>query len=1115
MSFITERYEMLRLKRTAIDRYALQSLLDYRLSDDPAQRRNWVRAAAENINIVRASGHDGLPPVSSGTINGMVLLSEAYLRVMNAYARNVDKQFIEHTLEQLDIQSDAAFAHVFTAYLDGFPTRRIYHRAIDTNEYLNGETAGMQNRHKTLETMTVSWLHQMNPALGCYRELFDPGYLNAHCDWERFFRKLDTAWSDMPSMPNSSDTLLNMLRKPAIEAPDSIEDQLRYVASRWREYLGDFTDLILTAADTIREETRPVFGGPGPSHVPEYRDIDAEPEAFSRDENWMPNVVLLAKNTYVWLEQLSREYGRRIDTLDQIPQDALDRIASRGFNALWLIGLWSRSHASRRIKQICGNPEAAASAYAIYDYRIDDDLGGDPAFDVLKHRAARAGIRMAGDMVPNHMGIDSWWVCEHPEWFISTEENPFHRYAYSGVDLSGDPKCSIYLEDHYYEKTDAAVTFKYIDHWNGKTAYIYHGNDGTDLPWNDTAQLNFLRKDVRDQVIQTIVNVARRFPIIRFDAAMTLAKKHYHRLWFPAPGHGGDIPSRSRFSMSREAFDDAMPMEFWREVVDRVAAEVPDTLLLAEAFWLMEGYFVRSLGMHRVYNSAFMNMLRDEDNQKYRQVIKNTIEFDREILKRYVNFMNNPDEEPAANQFGRGEKYFGVCAMMCTLPGLPMFGHGQFEGYAEKYGMEYRRSYWDESVDHGLLTHHERVITPILRRRSVFSGADGFRLFDFYRHSGDVDENVFAYSNRNDSGSGLFLFNNSPHATAGTLHKSAAWNPKTDDGQDRVQENIGESLGLSGGSNHYVCFHDLMARRWIIRNSRVLRDSGFFIELPPYGCCVFVDIVEMIDTEDGKYRQLSVHLSGRGCRNIESAWLDLQNQAVHDAFRRLFDSRLLEDFDAMTRIESGSGSAGESPSEPIDLDAFAKKIEPFFAVPTNQLKAFEDVTAAAFTEAFLDILEKYLPGSDIIRRNHPDKTRLLMIWTTLLMRSAASMLPENDETVSNGRLWRLLEDQLRDAGMQEDIATAAARLTQKIALNEFDDVSSVSAVVSSDDGKRWIQAHKYRGSIYFNKESFEEMLDWINLWSDMNPGKLRSIADAAESAGYRLEEFLDALHSDQ
>ena len=72
--------------------------------------------------------------------------------------------------------------------------------------------------------------------------------------------------------------------------------------------------------------------------------------------------------------------------------------------------------------------------------------------------------------------------------------------------------------------------------------------------------------------------------------------------------------------MSQADFDAAMPTEFWRDVVDRVAVEAPDTLLLAEAFWLLEGYFVRTLGMHRVYNSAFMHMLRDEDNAGYRQV---------------------------------------------------------------------------------------------------------------------------------------------------------------------------------------------------------------------------------------------------------------------------------------------------------------------------------------------------------------------------------------------------------------------------------------------------------------------------------------------------------------
>ena len=59
--------------------------------------------------------------------------------------------------------------------------------------------------------------------------------------------------------------------------------------------------------------------------------------------------------------------------------------------------------------------------------------------------------------------------------------------------------------------------------------------------------------------------------------------------------------------------------------------------------------------------------------------------------------MNNPDEETAVAQFGSGDKYFGVCTMMATMPGLPMFGHGQLEGFTEKYGMEYRRAYRDES----------------------------------------------------------------------------------------------------------------------------------------------------------------------------------------------------------------------------------------------------------------------------------------------------------------------------------------------------------------------------------------------------------------------------------
>ncbi|WP_243689091.1 alpha-amylase family glycosyl hydrolase [Geotalea toluenoxydans] len=259
-----------------------------------------------------------------------------------------------------------------------------------------------------------------------------------------------------------------------------------------------------------------------------------------------------------------------------------------GFTGLWLIGLWERSPASQRIKQISGNPDAFSSAYSLYDYVIANDLGGDEALANLKERCRQRGIRLASDMVPNHTGIYSRWTVEHPDWFVQLDYPPYPAYSFNGPDLSFSSEVSLNIEDGYWTKTDAAVVFKHYDHRDGRTRYIYHGNDGTSTPWNDTAQLNYLLPQVREAVIQTILHVARQFPIIRFDAAMTLAKKHYQRLWYPQPGHGSGVPSRSEHGMSREEFDAAFPVEFWREVVDRVAAEAPGTLLLAEAFWLME-----------------------------------------------------------------------------------------------------------------------------------------------------------------------------------------------------------------------------------------------------------------------------------------------------------------------------------------------------------------------------------------------------------------------------------------------------------------------------------------------------------------------------------------------
>ncbi len=721
----------------------------------------------------------------------------------------------------------------------------------------------------TLEEMLLLSLENQNPALEEYQDLFDATPL-LDTIYAQMLGTMETFFGYEPGFGSGKETLLHILRAPMEASPNSLSGQLKYVAERWGALLGEkYVVMLLRGVDFLSESAirEPGSGGgDGTAPVPEFSGEYEEYERFSPDKDWMPRIVLLAKNAFVWLDQLSKEYQREITRLDQIPDEELVLLAKRGFSGLWLIGLWERSRASRHIKQRMGNPDAVASAYSLYDYQIAWELGGQEALDNLRWRAWQRGIRLAADMVPNHMGIDSKWVVEHPERFLSLDHSPYPGYTFKSENLSEDDGVGIYLEDHYYDHSDAAVVFKRVDHNTDDTKYIYHGNDGTSMPWNDTAQLNFLDPHVRETVIQTILNVARQFPVIRFDAAMTLAKKHIQRLWFPEPGGGGAIPSRSEYGISRADFEQAVPREFWREVVDRVASEVPDTLLLAEAFWLMEGYFVRTLGMHRVYNSAFMHMLRDEDNGGYRQVMKNTLTFDPQILKRYVNFMNNPDEETAVEQFGKSDKYFGVCTLLVTLPGLPMFGHGQIEGYTEKYGMEYRRAYRDEKPDTGFVQYHDDVISPLLHRRHIFADVDHFLLYHFFDVNERVIEDVFAYSNRAGNEKALIVYHNKYADTRGWIKTSTSFAVKAAGDEYLVKRTLAEGLDLVN-QDGYIIFRDLVTGLEYIRSIPELGEKGLYVELGAYQRHVFLDF-RTVNGEE--WMKVAEALNGAGTPSMQS-----------------------------------------------------------------------------------------------------------------------------------------------------------------------------------------------------------------------------------------------------
>ncbi|MCR5605278.1 MAG: alpha-amylase [Treponema sp.] len=844
--------------------------------------------------------------VSAGDLNAMALIDEIFHYMCALYRRNKEPNLFKDAIAELQrIYGKEEIDKELYAFMEQFPPVEVYQRKISAEEYLNGSApeavTGRErtNREATLEELVLLHLANEDPAFRPFNIMFGDAKLKESPLYEKIWDTLQAFIKSKPFFGGFDHDLINLLREPYVYSPDSLKEQLDYIRTHWGSLLGDWIKRLLGGIDTISEEQKatwhPITGGDVEVSVPSYESLIKEYERFSPDREWMPRVVLMAKTVLVWLDQLTKKYNRPITTLDQIPDEELDTLRDEGFTGLWLIGLWERSQGSKRIKQICGNPEAAASAYSLYNYEIAGNLGGWQALENLRGRCWARGIRLASDMVPNHTGMDSKWVTEHPDYFIQRRDNPFPQYSYNGENLSHDGRVGVYLEDHYYSKSDCAVVFKRVDNQTGDVRYIYHGNDGTGMPWNDTAQIDFLNPEAREAVIQEVLHVARNFPIIRFDAAMVLAKKHIRRLWYPEPGHGGDIATRSQYSLSNEEFDNRIPNEFWREVVDRVATELPDTLLLAEAFWMMEGYFVRTLGMHRVYNSAFMNMLKKEENQKYRDTVKNTIKFDPQILKRYVNFMNNPDEETAVAQFGKGDKYFGVCTLMITMPGLPMFGHGQIEGFEEKYGMEYTKAYKNESPDQGLVARHWHDIFPLIKKRYLFSGVENFLFYDVW-NNGVVNENVFAYSNGTGNERAIVFYNNKYDMAYGWIKNSVPYAVKKANSDDikLKTRTLAEGLNLSRGANKFCIFREDRSNIWYIRRNDEIFNNGLFVNLKGFESQILLDIHEVVDDDSHKYQTICNYLNGKGSENLQTTWEELAYREIYDFMKTILTEKFYE-----------------------------------------------------------------------------------------------------------------------------------------------------------------------------------------------------------------------------
>ena len=544
----------------------------------------------------------------------------------------------------------------------------------------------------------------------------------------------------------------------------------------------------------------------------------------------------------------------------------------------------------------------------------------------------------------------------------------------------------------------------------------------------------------------------------------------------------------------------------------------------------MEGYFVRTLGMHRVYNSAFMNMLRDEENDKYRSVIKNTLEFDPDIMKRYVNFMSNPDERTAIDQFGTGDKCFGVATMMSTLPGLPMFGHGQIEGYTEKYGMEYRWPRYQEDPDPCLVERHERQIAPLLQQRALFAESSNFLLYDFYREDGGVDENVFAYSNRRGDQRALVLYHNRYATTRGTIDNSAAYADKQS-GHLR-QRRLKEGLNLHADPAVILAYRDSLTGLEYLRRAVALAEHGLTVELHAYQCHVFLDWRDLRATAEHPWDRLCDDLAGRGVPSLDDALVVLELRPAHDALRRLLEPAIVRNLAELTEpapvgpeklkvLETHRQdflqTAGRRSRE------FLREAQSFYHTRNKDNSVPENFTnPASMDERFreraraamrIPTLESLFPepwphtARNVLPSQSPHLTATA-VWGPVLAWSVLQVLAESVSPTNADRVALDLFDRLR---LREPLARAfealgfgaeeswrvAARIkvallieagvfTQPAVMGKPQAPQSQLPILSSafwqDADVRWLTgAHKTEDQSYFVKESYEELLWWLQL----------------------------------
>lgn len=392
--------------------------------------------------------------------------------------------------------------------------------------------------------------------------------------------------------------------------------------------------------------------------------------------NWPKNPTLYEINAWAWLEQLSRQAGQFV-TLGSVPEAELERIASYGFDGVWLMGVWQRSPGGRRVaREHTGlqgeyrkalpdysDADVVGSPYSILDYQVDGTLGGDAELATLRQRLAGLGMRLMLDFVPNHMACDHAWMTEHPERLVQ-----------------GGPDNLAREGSNYFDVT--------ID---GQWRVFAHGRDPYLDGWTDTVQVDYRSAAARRAMADILLSIAERCDGARCDMAMLVTRDVFLRTW------GGTFePPRA---------------EFWPAIATDLHARFPGFLLLAEVYWDLE-WELQQHGFDFTYDKRLYDRLLEHDAMDVRLHLTASLDYQ----QRLARFTENHDERRAAEAFGV-QHSLAAAALTYTLPGLRLFHEGQFEGWRVKLPVQLGRRPAEGVIGH-VETFYQRLLAAL--RSPVF-----------------------------------------------------------------------------------------------------------------------------------------------------------------------------------------------------------------------------------------------------------------------------------------------------------------------------------------------------------------------------------------------------------